>query len=87
MNGGTSDDGIGALDDVVRFFIEVEVVGSDSGMDAGLIEVTIDHGEERLALILERGEHEGLGVPGGQAGSDISYHWELIDWFWIFYKF
>ena len=68
----TSDDGVGALDDVVGFFIEVEVVGSDSGVDTGFVEVTIDHGEEGLALVLDRREHEGLGVAGGKTGGDVS---------------
>ena len=68
----TSDDGVGALDDVVGFFIEVEVVGSDSGVDAGFVEVAIDHGEEGLALVLDGGEHEGLGVAGAQTGDDVS---------------
>lgn len=68
---GTSDDGVGALDDVIRFFIKVEVIRSDSSVDACLIEVTVDHGEEGLALVLDGGEHEGLGVFGSQTGGDI----------------
>ena len=68
---GTSDDGVGALDDVIRFFIKVEVIRSDSSVDACLIEVTVDHGKEGLALVLDGGEHEGLGVFGSQTGGDI----------------
>lgn len=68
----TSDDGVGALDDVVGFFIEVEVVGSDSSVDTGFVEVTVDHGEEGLALVLYGREHEGLGEAGGKTGGDVS---------------
>ena len=61
---GTSDNGVGALDYVIGFFIKVEVIRSDSSVDACLVEVTVDHGKEGLTLVLDGGEHEGLGVSG-----------------------
>lgn len=41
-----SDDGIGALDDVIGFFIEVKIVGSNASVDTGLVKVTFNHCEE-----------------------------------------
>lgn len=41
-------------------------------MDTGFVEVTIDHGEEGLALVLFGREHEGLGEAGGKTGGDVS---------------
>lgn len=45
-----SDEWVSAFDNIIGFFIEVKIVGSDSGVDAGLIEVALDHFEETLSF-------------------------------------
>jgi len=59
LNGSVfSDDGVSTFDDVIRFFIEVEIIRSDSSVDTGFIEVVLDHCEEALPFIRMRGEIE-----------------------------
>lgn len=70
----TSDDWIGAFDDVIRFFIEVEIIRSDSSMNTGFIEIVLDHSEEALPFISMGGEVERGSVPVSEALGDLSDH-------------
>jgi hypothetical protein len=42
----TSDEWDAALDDVLSFFVKVEAVGANAGVDCCAIEETFDHFEE-----------------------------------------
>jgi len=69
-----SDDWIGAFDDVIRFFIEVEIIRSDSSVNTGFIEIVLDHSEEALPFIRMGGEVERGSVPVSEALGDLSDH-------------
>jgi len=47
----TSDDWIGAFKNVIRFFIEVEIIGSDTSVNTGFVKIALNHFEETLALV------------------------------------
>lgn len=69
-----SDNWISAFDYVIRFFIEVEIIRSDSSVNTGFIEIVLDHGEEALPFIRMGGEIERVCVPVGEALGDLSDH-------------
>jgi hypothetical protein len=50
LGGGTSDEGDGALDDALGFFVEIETIGADAGVHGGFVEETFHHFEEHVAL-------------------------------------
>ena len=77
---GTSDQWNTAFNDVIGLFIEIKIVGSDSGVNASLVEVAVHHFEETWAFFSGGRKHETLAFSelSGYSRSERLDHWLIV---------